>query len=164
MFHAPTLLAVLLGSAALLAARAGDAPAPRSWWAIQPLTRPPVPTTQHATRSTNPIDAFIDAKLAEKKLVTAPEADPRTLIRRLYYDLIGLPPTPEEVASFLRDWDSSFDIRHSSFNSLVDRLLASPRHGERWARHWMDAVHFAETHGHDQDRLHLRGLLFVRFR
>ncbi len=153
MFHAPTLLAALLGSAALSAARAGDAPAPRSWWAIQPLTRPTVPLTQHATRSTNPIDAFIEARLAEKKLAPAPEADPRTLIRRLYYDLIGLPPTPEEVASFLRDWDSSFVIRHSSFDSLVDRLLASPRHGERWARHWMDAVHFAETHGHDQDRI-----------
>jgi len=146
-------LAILLGSAASSPAHAGDAPAPSAWWAIQPLTRPAVPSTQHATRNTNPIDAFIEAKLNDNKLTPAPEADPRTLIRRLYYDLIGLPPTPEEVAAFERDWHSSFDIRHSSFNSLVDRLLASPRHGERWARHWMDAVHFAETHGHDQDRI-----------
>ena len=153
MCHTPTLLAVLLGSAALCPARAGDAPAPGSWWAIQPLTRPPIPVTQHASRNTNPIDAFIEARLADNKLAPAPEADPRTLIRRLYYNLIGLPPTPEEVAAFERESHSSFVIRHSSFNSMVDRLLASPRHGERWARHWMDAVHFAETHGHDQDRI-----------
>ena len=156
MYHAPTLLAVLLGSAELLPARAGDAPAPpapRAWWAIQPLTRPQIPAAHDPTRTTNPIDAFINARLAENKLSPAPEADPRTLVRRLYYNLIGLPPTPEEVAAFLRDWQSAIGHRQSAIDSLVDRLLASPRYGERWARHWMDAVHFAETHGHDQDRI-----------
>ncbi len=149
----PTLLAVLLGSAALLPARGGDAPAPRSWWAIQPLTQPPVPATQHATRNTNPIDAFIEARLAEKNLAPVPEADARTLIRRLYFNLVGLPPTPEEVAAFERDWQTAAGNRPLAIEPLVERLLASPRHGERWARHWMDAVHFAETHGHDQDRI-----------
>jgi hypothetical protein len=153
IFLAPTLLTALLGGAALLPARAGDVPARGSWWAIQPLTRPPVPDPQHATHNTNPIDDFIEARLAEKKSAPAPEADPRTLIRRLYFNLIGLPPTPEEVTAFVQDWNSAISNHQSAIEALVDRLLASPRHGERWARHWMDAVHFAETHGHDQDRI-----------
>ena len=77
----------------------------------------------------------------------APEADRRTLIRRVYFDLIGLPPTPEEVAAFVNDREPL------AYEHVVDRLLASPRYGERWARHWMDIAHFAETHGHDQDRI-----------
>jgi hypothetical protein len=77
----------------------------------------------------------------------APKADRRTLIRRVYFDLIGLPPTPEEVASFVGD------NAPKAYKRLVDELLASPRYGERWARHWMDAARFAETHGHDQDRI-----------
>ena len=144
--HASALLAILLGSAALLPARAGDAPAPRAWWAIQPLTRPTVPATPHATNTTNPIDAFIDAKLAEKKLVTAPEADPRTLIRRLYFDLIGLPPTPAEVRAFERDPAAN------AYEKVVEHLLASPHYGERWARHWLDVVRFAETHGFEMNQ------------
>ena len=76
-----------------------------------------------------------------------PEADRRTLIRRLSFDLLGLPPTPEEIAAFLDDRSPD------AYERLVDRLLASPHYGERWARHWMDVVHFAETHGHDQDRI-----------
>jgi len=75
------------------------------------------------------------------------EADRRTLIRRIYFDLIGLPPTPEEVETFVADRDEK------AFEQLVDRLLDSPRYGERWARHWLDAAHFAETHGNDQDRI-----------
>ncbi len=94
-----------------------------------------------------PIDHFILAKLAEKGLRPSREASRRTLIRRLTFDLIGLPPTPEEVAKFLDD------PAPDAYERLVDRLLASPHYGERWARHWMDAVHFAETHGHDQDRV-----------
>ena len=95
----------------------------------------------------NPIDAFVLAKLKEKNLRPAPEADRRTLIRRLSFDLLGLPPSPEEVARFLGDRSPD------AYERLVDRLLASPHYGERWARHWMDLVHFAETHGHDQDRI-----------
>ena len=117
-------------------------------WAFQPLNRPPVPdsrATDHA--SLNPIDAFIRAKLGEQGLAPSPEADKRTLLRRVCFDLIGLPPTPEEMRAFLAE--SSSD----AYEHAVDRLLASPRYGERWARHWMDAAHFAETHGHDQDRI-----------
>jgi hypothetical protein len=94
-----------------------------------------------------PIDRFIAARLAEKGLHPSPEADRRTLIRRLSFDLVGLPPTPEEIAAFLEDRSPD------AYERVVDRLLDSPHHGERWARHWMDVVHFAETHGHDQDRI-----------
>src|SRR5207253_817349 len=97
--------------------------------------------------ASNPIDAFVRAKLREKGLAPAPEADRRTLIRRVTFDLTGLPPTPGEVEAF--EQDTSAD----AYEKVVDRLLASPHYGERWARHWMDAAHFAETHGHDQDRV-----------
>ncbi|MGH9203564.1 MAG: DUF1549 domain-containing protein, partial [Vicinamibacterales bacterium] len=86
------------------------------------------------------------ATLDEKGLRPSPEAGRRTLIRRLSFDLIGLPPTPEEIESFLADKDSW------AYEKLVDRLLASPHHGERWARHWLDVVHFGETHGYDKDK------------
>ncbi|MDZ4818146.1 MAG: PSD1 and planctomycete cytochrome C domain-containing protein [Planctomycetota bacterium] len=114
------------------------------WWSLQPLTRPEVPTAT-STSGDHPVDRFIRTKLAEQKLAPAPRADRTTLIRRLYYDLIGLPPTPAEVAAFVADTDPR------AYEKIVDRLLASPRYGERWARHWIDAVHFAETHGHGQD-------------
>ena len=109
-------------------------------WSLVPLAKPAVPDG-----AANPIDAFIRAKLAEKKLAPSPEADRRTLIRRLSYDLTGLPPTPDEVEAFLADKDSR------AFEMLVDRLLASPRHGEHWARHWLDVANYADTHGNDHD-------------
>jgi mono/diheme cytochrome c family protein len=121
-------------------------PGGETWWSLKPLAKPPVPelrNPQSAIR--NPIDAFVRAKLAEKGLAMAPEADRRTLIRRLTFDLHGLPPTPEEVATF--EADPSPD----AYGRLVDRLLASPRYGERWARHWLDVIHFAETHGTEHD-------------
>ena len=93
------------------------------------------------------MDRFIEAALARVGLSPAQEADRRTLARRLYFDLTGLPPTPDELARF------ETDPEPDAFERLVDRLLGSPRYGERWARHWMDAAHFAETHGHDQDRI-----------
>jgi hypothetical protein len=105
----------------------------------------PVPPTPPDGR--NIVDAFIRAELAKHQLQAVPEADRRILIRRLSFDLIGLPPTPAEVQQFILD-DSP-----TAYEALVERLLASPRYGERWARHWMDAIHFAETHGHDQDRI-----------
>jgi hypothetical protein len=94
----------------------------------------------------NPIDQFILAKLESLQLGPSPEASRRTLIRRLSYDLVGLPPTPEEVERFLNDRDPQ------AYEKLVDHLLDSPRYGERWARHWLDAVHFGETHGYDKDK------------
>jgi hypothetical protein len=120
-------------------------------WAYQPLIRPGVPELRSLTLPArhdhcNVLDAFILAKLREKGLTPSPPADKRTWLRRVTFDLIGLPPTPEELQTFLAD-DSP-----GAFERVVDRLLASPRYGERWARHWMDVAHFAETHGHDQDR------------
>jgi hypothetical protein len=121
-----------------------------NWWAWKPLVLPAVPNIdaiEPKPRIANSIDTFIAAELARHHLGQAPPADRRTLIRRVYFDLIGLPPTPGEIDSFVAD------EQPHAYERLVDRLLASPRYGERWARHWMDAAHFAETHGHDQDRI-----------
>lgn len=120
------------------------------WWSFKPLRKPDVPQVANPTaKITNEIDAFIVAKLNEHSLAQAPEADARTLIRRLSYDLTGLPPTPEEAdafqAAFARD-------PGTSLQELATSLLASPRHGERWARHWLDLVHYGETHGYDKDK------------
>ena len=109
-------------------------------WSLQPLLRPALPNAEP-----HPIDAFIKEKLAAQKLKLSPPADRRTLIRRAYYDLTGLPPSPGVVDAFL----SAEDPR--AWEKLVTRLLASPRYGERWARHWLDAVHYADTHGNDHD-------------
>src|SRR5262249_48764714 len=121
----------------------------RDWWSLHPLARPAVPNVppELAGWCRTPVDRFIAAKLAEKGLHPSPEADRRTLIRRLSFDLVGLPPSPEELAQFLEDRSPD------AYEHLVVRLLDSPHFGERWARHWMDVVHFAETHGHDQDRI-----------
>ncbi|MCC6797237.1 MAG: PSD1 domain-containing protein [Candidatus Hydrogenedentes bacterium] len=119
---------------------AGQTKSGKVHWSLKPLERPAIPGTE-----TNPIDAFIHAKLAENNLAPSPEADRKTLIRRLYFDLTGLPPAPEEVAAFLSDTDSN------AYEKIVDRLLASPRYGERWARHWLDTIHFADSHGYEHD-------------
>ncbi len=104
------------------------------------------PTTDPLiTSNSNPIDAFLRAKLAEMKLSPANEADQRTLIRRASHDLTGLPPSPEEVAAFIADKSPE------AYEKLVARLLDSPRHGERWARHWLDTIHFADSHGYEHD-------------
>jgi hypothetical protein len=117
------------------------------WWSLRHLARPAVPTVpDRAKWIRNPVDAFIAAKHVEVGLTPAPEADRRTLIRRLYFDLIGLPPTPEGADAFVADPDQR------AYEKLVDKLLASPQHGERWARHWLDVAHFGETHGYDKDK------------
>ncbi len=132
----------------VLSAVAFGAEPEKVWWSFQPIERPAGPgirNPQSAIR--NPIDRFILAKLDDKGLSLASEADRRTLIRRVTFDLTGLPPTPEEVDAFVNDKNPK------AYEELVDRLLASSAYGERFARLWMDAVHFAETHGHDQDRV-----------
>ena len=116
-----------------------------AWWSLQPLKKTTVPALGGDWIKT-PTDAFILATLREKNLRPSPPADKRTLLRRVYFDLIGLPPTPEELDAFLADQHPD------AFARVADNLLASPRYGERWARHWLDVVHYAETHGHDQDR------------
>jgi cytochrome c553 len=113
----------------------------RKHWAFQPVRAPAVPAVRSAW-ARNPIDSFVLAKLEEKGLSPSPEADRRTLIRRLSFDLLGLPPTPEEVADFLAD------TRPDAYERLVDRLLASPHYGERWGRFWLDVARFADTKGY----------------
>jgi mono/diheme cytochrome c family protein len=122
-------------------------PSPLDWWSLKPLLQPAPPQSPELAHA---IDRFIQARLQERKLAPSPEADKRTLIRRVSYDLHGLPPLPAEVESFAKDTDPQ------AYEKLVERLLDSPRHGERWARHWLDTVHFAETHGcgHDLPRDH----------
>jgi mono/diheme cytochrome c family protein len=116
-------------------------------WAFRPVVRPPVPEIRNPNSGTrNPIDAFIVRRLSAEGLAPSPEADRRTLIRRLTFDLHGLPPTPEDVAAF--EQDPSPD----AYEKLVDRLLAAPQYGERWARHWLDVVRFAESHGFEMNQ------------
>ncbi|HEX4951625.1 MAG TPA: PSD1 and planctomycete cytochrome C domain-containing protein [Blastocatellia bacterium] len=116
-------------------------------WAWQAIKRPVVPTIRNPQSTIrNPIDPFVAARLAQAKLTMSPEADRRTLIRRLYFDLTGLPPTPERVQQFVNSRDPK------AYEKLVDELLASPRYGERWARHWLDVVHYGDTHGYDKDK------------
>ena len=109
------------------------------WWSLRPVARPAAPAAG------NPLDAFIRAKLTDSRLSPSPPADRRTLIRRVTFDLTGLPPTPEEVSAFLADTSPD------AYEKVVDRLLASPHHGERWARHWLDVVRYGETDGFERN-------------
>lgn len=115
-------------------------------WSFQPLKRPDPPAVRNASWPRNDIDRFILARLEQEGLAPSPEADPRTLIRRLSFDLLGLPPTPEEVDAFLADTSAD------AYERLVERMLESPRYGERWGRHWLDVVHYGDTHGYDKDK------------
>jgi mono/diheme cytochrome c family protein len=117
----------------------------KSYWAFRALATSAPPAVP-GLKPRSPIDAFVGAKLREKGLKPAPEATPAELIRRLSYDLTGLPPTPEEIEAFTKDRSPN------AYERLVDRLLASPRYGERWAQHWLDVVRFAETEGFEYDR------------
>src|SRR5438093_13607717 len=145
---ASCLIAVCCG-VCLAAAEAGPPANPPTHWSYKRLARPAVPEVSKSRLAKwvrTPIDAFVLAELEGRGMHPSPSADKRTLLRRVYFDLTGLPPTPQDVAAFLADESPD------AYERVVDRLLASPRYGERWARHWMDLVHFAETHGHDQDR------------
>lgn len=141
---------ILADDSTLLPTAASKSQDKADHWAFKPAVRPAVPTVNDRRWPRNEVDCFILARLERENLRPAPEADRRTLIRRLYFDLHGLPPTPEEVGRFVADRDAN------AYERLVDRLLASPRYGERWGRHWLDVVHYGETHGYDKDkpRLH----------
>src|SRR5262249_31758063 len=115
-------------------------PDPRTHWAFVPPTRPAVPTIAEE-QPHNPLDAFLAAERARRRLRSRPSADPAPLLRRVYLDLIGLPPNREELRAFLADPSPA------SYEKVVDRLLASPRYGERWARHWMDLWRYADWYG-----------------
>ena len=148
------LFALLKATAATGAARepetsptASAVPAKRNLWSIAPLSRPPLPRVgAGASALRTSIDAFIVAKIEEQGLKLAPEADRRTLLRRLYFDLVGLPPAYSDVEAFV------LDESEQAYERLVDRLLHSPQYGERWARHWLDVVHYGESHGYDKDK------------
>jgi len=136
---------------ALLLARAGDEDfaARKSWWSFQPVRDPAIPTPKNSKWSAHPVDRFLLAKMEQRGLTPAPDADPRVFIRRLTFALTGLPPTPSEVEAFVTA--SSIGHRPSAIGHLTDRLLARPAFGERWARHWMDLVRYADSHGSEGD-------------
>jgi hypothetical protein len=118
----------------------------RDYWAYRPLAHLALPAVKDASWPRTPIDRFLLAKMESKGITPVPAADRRTLVRRLYFDLIGLPPEPEEVEAQVKAAD--FD---RAWEALVDRLLDSPHFGERWARHWLDPARFAESHGFEHD-------------
>lgn len=130
----------------------------KDWWSFRPLEKPTVPrsvidpkTQQQQALSAHPIDAFWQQKLIEQKLQRSPRAAPRVVLRRLYFDLWGLPPSPQEMAEFEQDCARlKFEV---AYEMWVDRLLKSPHYGERWARHWLDVVKYADTAGYDKDKL-----------
>ena len=120
----------------------------RNYWAFRQIVSPSIPSVRNKSWVRNPIDSFILAKLEDKGLAPSPAADRQTLLRRVTFDLTGLPPTPEEIKEFLADKSPG------AYEKVVKRLLDSPRYGERWAQHWLDVVRFGETNGFelDQDR------------
>jgi mono/diheme cytochrome c family protein len=122
-----------------------------SWWSLKPVRSVQIPaaakiTEEQISKSDHPIDRFVRAKLAENNISPSSRADRRTLIRRLYFDLLGLPPAPETVANFVANNDPL------SYENMVDELLQSQHLGERWARHWLDIAHYADTHGFERDK------------
>jgi hypothetical protein len=117
----------------------------RRYWAFQSVGHPALPQVGRSDWVANPIDAFVLARLAEKGLAPNPPADPRTLVRRVFFDLIGLPPRPEEVDAFVADHSPK------AYERLVDDLLSRKQYGERWGRHWLDVTRFAQTNGYERD-------------
>ena len=122
-----------------------DAAPTSSHWAFRPVVRPSVPTAKNPSWVRNPIDGFVASRLDAMHIAPSPEADRPTLIRRLSLDLIGLPPSAEEVEAFVDD------ISINAYEKVVDRLLASPHHGERWGRHWLDLARYADSDGYEKD-------------
>jgi hypothetical protein len=125
--------------------RSDDLSEARKFWSFQPTKNPPLPAVNNRAWVRSPIDRFVLAKLEEKGLKPVADADKRSLLRRATFDLTGLPPTPEEVEGFIRD------VSPNAFAKVIDRLLASPHYGERWGRHWLDAVRYADTAGCNSD-------------
>ncbi|HUG69599.1 MAG TPA: PSD1 and planctomycete cytochrome C domain-containing protein [Pirellulaceae bacterium] len=121
------------------------APADREWWAFQPLVRPEVPVDDNDNWSRNEIDRFVFARLSEQGMQPAPQADRNALVRRLYFDLLGLPPSRDEIEVFVQDESTD------AWEKLIDHLLDDERYGEHWARYWLDLVRFAESDGWNQD-------------
>ncbi|MGH9836186.1 MAG: DUF1549 domain-containing protein, partial [Blastocatellia bacterium] len=117
-------------------------------WAFQPLAAGAPPTVKNGKWARNEIDRFILARLERERIAPSPEADPRTLIRRLSLDLTGLLPQPDDVAAFVK---ASARDKEAAYNALVERLLSSPHYGERWGRHWLDQARYADSNGYTID-------------
>src|SRR5207245_7721132 len=115
------------------------------FWSFQPIQKSLPPVVQNTGWPKNAIDNFILVKLEQKRLTPAPPADKRTLIRRAYFDLIGLPPPPDRIERFVADES------HQAYENLIDELLASKQYGERWARHWLEAARYADSGGYETD-------------
>lgn len=123
---------------------------PRDWWSFKPMRQVPLSEGDLDLRAVaNPIDYFVNLGLAKVGLKMSPPAEPRTLARRLYFDLIGLPPTPAALDAFERAYLLD---EEKALDALVEQLLSMPQYGERWARHWLDVVHYGDTHGYDKDK------------
>ncbi|QDV33031.1 PSD1 and planctomycete cytochrome C domain-containing protein [Tautonia plasticadhaerens] len=127
--------------------RTTDSRAGRDWWSLRPIERPGIPAVRGLDRVSTPVDSFILERLEANGWEPSPRADRRTLIRRVSVDLVGLPPSFEQVEAF------AADDRPDAYERLVDRLLASPHYGERWGRHWLDVARYAETSGYERDQL-----------
>jgi hypothetical protein len=139
-------LALVAVSAAAALGQSSAPPAESArHWSFQKVTRPPVPVVKDADKLHSPVDAFVLEKLEAKELTFSPEADKTTLIRRVSFDLIGLPPSPEEVTAFVAC------TSETAYEDLLDRLLASQHFGERWGRHWLDAAGYADVMSTDND-------------
>ena len=118
----------------------------RDWWSLQPVVKPAIPQLEKFPQPEHPIDAFILARLEEQDVTPAPTADRQTLIRRLYYDLIGLAPSEEEIQAFVNDQ------RPDAWSRKIDQLLEMPHYGERWGRYWLDLARYADTSGYERDQ------------
>ena len=143
-----------IASLVALGLNAAEVPPNEPHWAFIPVSRPSIPASETASEVINPVDAFIQARLAQSRLKPSAEADRGTLIRRLYLVLLGVPPTPEEVSAFVSD------TRPRAFERQVDRALEDPRYGERWGRHWLDVIRFAESNGFETNRERLSAWRF----
>src|SRR5262245_7532127 len=147
------ILLLELGKSARAGERPGDLasydhlikPEHRRHWAFQPVKRPSIPQVKGTSWVRNPIDTFILAKLEASGLKPSPPAEQRALLRRVYLDLVGVPPTPDEQERFLSDPSPQ------ALDRVTDDLLTRPGYGERWARHWLDLVRYAETNGYERD-------------
>ena len=145
-----------LGIASLwsLALGAAEAPPAGPHWAFLPVVRPAIPSTKISAGAANPVDTFIQARLSESGLTPSVEADRATLIRRLYLVMLGVPPTPDELSAFVAD------VQPRAWERLLDRVLEDPRYGERWGRHWLDVIRFAESNGFETNRERLSAWRF----
>ena len=145
-----------LGIASLwsLALGAAEAPPAGPHWAFLPVVRPAIPSTKISASAANPVDTFIQARLSESGLTPSVEADRATLIRRLYLVMLGVPPTPDELSAFVAD------VQPRAWERLLDRVLEDPRYGERWGRHWLDVIRFAESNGFETNRERLSAWRF----